>query len=162
MAPEFDIHMIMERQKRVLKNAWYASASTLIIYLLLPHFILASHKLPVASNISARLRIVLWLVAFIELVILLGWKRFMLSPERLIAAANNNPTVALAHYLGKSAAAFAMANSIAVYGLALALVGSYFLDQYILTLIALILLAYLYPSSGTWQRIARTKSSRED
>jgi hypothetical protein len=162
MAPEFDRRMIMERQKRVLKNAWYASASTLIIYLLLPHFILASHRLPVATNVSARLRMVLWVVAFIELVVLLWWKRFMLSPERLIAAANNRPTVALAHYLGKSAAAFAMANSIAVYGLALALIGSYFLDQYVLTLMALILLADLYPSSDTWQQIARTKSLRGD
>lgn len=145
MAAELNTDAIVKRQTRVVKNLWYAAAGTVFIYVVIPHLIPPFQGSPDLTAFSLRLRFILWAVALVELAILLWWKQRMLAPDRLISAAHDNLTVALGHYVGKNAATFSMANSIAVYGLALALVGRYFWDQTILTFISLVLLFYLYP-----------------
>lgn len=159
-ASELNIGAFSERQTRMVKNLWRAATGTVILYLLIPHLLPYDIQAP-DPTIFSRLRFILWAIALIELAVLLWWKRRVLVPERFVAAVHGNLSLALGHYAGKYASAFTMANSIAGYGLVLALLGRHFWDQAILTAVSLMLLFSLYPSGETAHLVANRIKERK-
>jgi hypothetical protein len=56
--------------------------------------------------------------------------------------------------------AFAIAESIGIYGLILALIAGYLWDQYLLSLISGLLLISVYPSRGFFEELVREVEGR--
>jgi hypothetical protein len=139
-------------QKRALMLTWAGSAAALIIYLTVPWFLSLQGIAPEGESYEG-LRAILWFVAFIQVAVLLFWTRRVLSEEVVRRAVRGTAIDPLKYYTGKKIAAIGMAQSIAAYGLVLALIGPYFWDQYILTMIAATLLIRHYPSRRSLDKI---------
>lgn len=128
--------------------------AALIFYLLLPWFVHLERTLPEGEPFPVFRR-VLWIVAIIQIGVLFYWIRAALNPEQMLRTLQGTAINPLAFYVGKRMAAIGMAQSIAVYGLALALIGGYFYDQYLLTLISGLLLLQQYPPARGVEEIER-------
>lgn len=124
---------------------WVGSSAALVIYLLLPWFV-SLQKISSGADAYQGFRVILWFLALIQVGVVLFWTRRVLSKEAVLRAVRGTAIDPLAYYTGKKIAAIGMAQSVALYGFVLALIGHYFWDQYILTLIAGALLIRHYPS----------------
>jgi hypothetical protein len=111
---------------------------------------------------------VFWLLALIDFGYYVYWKRY-LAPEAVLRDAKKSKRLrALEGYKGadeERAAAvvstyvtrkivlFAIIEAIAVYGMILALVGRFLLDQYLLSALALVLLIVEFPSEKSFSAV---------
>jgi hypothetical protein len=133
------------KQKKVLTLTWSSSIAALVIYLLLPWFV-SLQGISSGGEPYEGFRTILWFLAFIQVGVVLFWTRRVLRKEAVLRAVQGTAIDPLAYYTGRKIAAIGMAQSVALYGLVLAIVGGYFWDQYILTLIAGALVIGHYPS----------------
>ncbi len=143
-----------DRQKKILSVTWWGSIAALVFYLLLPWFVHLNRVLPQGESFPT-LRWALWFVAIIQIGVVLYWMRSSLNQEAVLRTLRGTAIDPLTYYTGKRMAAIGMAQSVAVYGLALALVGGYFFDQYLLTLISGLLLAQQYPPTRALEELER-------
>ena len=146
-----------ERQQRFLILTWWGSIAALVFYLFLPWFVHLHRILPEADPFPG-FRTVLWFVAIIQTGVVIYWSRSALRKEALLRSVRGTAIDPIMYYTGKQMAAIGMAQSVAVYGLVLALVGGYFHDQYLLTAISSLLLLWQYPST---RRLNELKSDLE-
>ena len=144
-----------EKATKNVRTLWYASAASLVVYLAVPFMI--PHSIPSRpAEFPLPIRPILWIIALVECGIVVWWKRTYLTPDRLanLAKANDN-SLLVGQFVGRSVSGFAIAASIAVYGLVLALVGRHFWDQYLLTILAFLCLIYAYPPKDCFNEIDR-------
>ena len=106
----------------------------------------------------------MWIVALTESGILWWWNNRFLTKEAVLketaALQKLSEKQAVSNYAGKKIVAFALAESIAIYGLVLALIGNHLSDQYLMTFIAGLWLVYLYPSGAFFEDLAREFEAR--
>ena len=135
-----------KNQRWALDVTWKGSIAALAVYLVLPWFI----RLPgiVDGQPYTRLRIILWVIALVQVGVIFWWER-TLRKETISTALQGTAIDPVAYYRGRKMAAMGMAQSVAAYGFVLALVGGYFWDQYILTLISAALLIRHYPPGAS-------------
>ena len=140
------------KQKNILMLTWSGSMAALVIYLLLPWFV-SLQGISSGGEPYEGFRTILWFLASIQVGVVLFWTRSVLRKKAVLRAVRGTAIDPLTYYTGKKTAAIGMAQSIALYGLVLAVIGGYFWDQYILTLIAGVLVIGHYPSRRSLDEI---------
>jgi hypothetical protein len=145
--------MKVRESQRVLILTWIGSVAALVIYLLIPWFV-GLQRISSGGQLYLGFRVILWFLALIQVSVVLFWSRRALSKESVSRAVRGTAIDPVNYYMGKKVTAIAMAQSVAVYGLALALVGRYFWDQYILTFISTVLVIWQYPSRDSLDELA--------
>ncbi|HWP56837.1 MAG TPA: hypothetical protein VNL14_03000 [Candidatus Acidoferrales bacterium] len=151
MAQE-DIERSVESQRRALLAVWAAMMASLVLYLAIPLLLPSGRPLP-RPGWELLLRTVFWFVAVAEVLFLMWWKERHLRPAPLLAGAVSESDIAraLSRGVANRIIALAVAESVAIYGLVLALIGHAQWDQYVFTLVSAVLLIQLYPSSGAFE-----------
>ena len=156
---------ILGGQQLILFIFWGSFIVSLVIYLLITHFLLPASSLTDRESASNSFRTSLWVIALIEGAVLLWWNRRFLTKEAVLHAKGGRLVAAIlglsgraqtpqeveaakivSVYLFRKILAFSVAQSIAIYGLVLAFVGRNMVDQYLLTLFTLLFLIHLFPS----------------
>jgi len=115
------------------------------------------------------LRIVLWALVVVDLGYYAYWKKRYVTPEAMFAesqktklfraleehkgALEERAAAVVSTYVTRKVVLFAIIEAIAVYGLVLALVGHYLPDQYLLSGLSLLLLAYEFPSEKSLKEL---------
>jgi hypothetical protein len=163
-------------QQKKLRKIWFAFADGILLFLALPHILPPELKLGYRSEIF---RAVLWLAAVADVASLAWWNKKYSGIENILREALGNhrlkPLAGLPqpqspletgavkvvswYWLVKTAG-FAFAESIAVFGFVLGVVGGYFLDQYILSGIGGVLLIYQFPLADSFETILREYEGR--
>lgn len=94
--------------------------------------------------------------------VLWWWHNKFLTKETVLKETTvfQESTRAISSYAGKKIVAFALAESIAIYGLVLALIGNHLSDQYLMSFVAGLWLAYLYPSGVFFEELGREFEAR--
>ena len=149
---ELELRHAAEKQRPV-RNAWVGSMAALLIYLLLPWFVSPPEILE--GEPYRGFRVILWLVAAIQVGVLFWWTQRFVTKEAVLNAVRRTAIDPLTYYMGRKIAAVGIAQSIAVYGLVLAFVGRYFWDQYLLTVISAALLMRHYPHRDMFDELER-------
>jgi hypothetical protein len=116
-----------------------------------------------ADRDRAGFRAILWLVVSGEIVFLLWLKKILITREAIFQRAQKMkllPSIvkgghsikevaieaAVSFYFFGSLLAFAVIESIALFGFLLAYLGAFYLDHYLLTFVSLLFLIVFYPS----------------
>jgi len=143
---------MVENQYKVLVIIWGGFIASLVIYLLLPQFVPLSTR--AGDSSSDFMRTGLWTVVLVICAVLWWWNQRYLTKEALISQAPLGRQ-SLSNYVIKKIVAFALAESIAIYGLILALLGYSTSDQVIMSLISGGFLIYHYPSRSFFDELIR-------
>ena len=161
--PEF--RKELEDQQKVLCLVWAAFLVATAFYLWIPQLLIEQLRFPERQPLAETTRLILWTIVLTQVGFLLWWKRQYLTRDAILrrareirwmpmlvrghrSPAEETAARVIAWYLSGKIVAFAVAEAIAIYGLYLAYVGQYFQDQYILSLICVVLLIYSYPSKA--------------
>lgn len=145
--------------QRTVRNAWVGSMAGLLIYLLLPRLVGALET--TGAEPYRGFRVILWLVAAIQVAVHFWWTRRYVSREAVVNAVRKTAIDPLTYFMAKKIAAIGMAQSVAVYGLVLAFIGGYFWDQYILTLTSAALLTRHYPYQSIFDELEKDREKAE-
>lgn len=152
----------LENQQKVLLIVWTGFIVATVLYLSIPQFLPDLSQSLGGYPLAGTIRQGLWIIVLIEVGFLFWWNKKVLTKEaigRNSREARWMPNLVRGHqnrleeeaartlsfYVIGKIIAFAVAESLAIYGLFLAYSGRYFWDQYILSSICLLLLIYLYP-----------------
>lgn len=138
--------MVYLDEQKTLWRIWFGTFGSLLLYVVIP--LLVPTRSPLEDATAPDfLRLVLWGLSFVNLGIL--WWRWEPRAEREApekARENREREMpALVRNITKCAIDMSLAGSIAVYGLCLALLRGYLLDQYLLTLLSVLCLWRLRP-----------------
>lgn len=128
--------------QKILQRMWRGALGSLVLYLLIP-FLVSAGRHPDSPG-QDRLRLILWGLSIVNVAIL-WWCRDRYVDRELPAEGQMLPMV---RNLTNKGIAISLAGSIAVYGLALALLRGYLIDQYLLTSLSALWLWYFRPSSS--------------
>lgn len=138
--------MVYLDDQRILRRIWLGTFGSLVLYLVIPFLVPTRGPLEDATA-PDFLRLVLWGLSFVNLGIL--WWRWEPRVERETPEKaredREREMPALVRNITKRAIDMSLAGSIAVYGLCLALLRGYLLDQYLLTLLSGLCLWRLRP-----------------
>jgi hypothetical protein len=164
--PEFKTILLDQRGAAVI--IWSFFVISIAIYLFISRHLLANPDFGRGFSYVGAARAVFWLLALIDFAYYVYWKRY-LAPEAVLRDAKKSKRLrALEGYKGadeERAAAvvstyvtrkivlFAIIEAIAVYGMILALVGRFLLDQYLLSALALVLLIVGFPSEKSFSAV---------
>jgi hypothetical protein len=167
--PEFRNNL--ENQQKVLVTLWFAFLVIILFFLWIPQ--LLPELLPIFIDYPSvgSVRTVLWLFAVGEIGFLFWWEKRFLSREAIfqrpsfrffpnMVKGHQTPEEEklgriLSNYLLGKVLGFAISESIAIYGLVLAYIDSFPWDQYLLSLISVLLLVYFYPSRSFFDSLIR-------
>lgn len=164
--PEFKTILLDQRGAAVI--IWSFFVIFIALYVFISRHLLANPDFGRGFSYAATARAVFWLLTLIDFGYYIYWKRH-LAPEVVLREAKTSKRLrALEGYKGgeeERAAAvvstyvtrkivlFAIIEAIAVYGMILALVGRFLLDQYLLSALAVILLIAEFPSERSFSAV---------
>ena len=157
--PEFKTILLDQRGAAVI--IWCFFVISIAVYVFISRHLLANPAFGRGFSYAIAARAVFWLLAFIDIGYYIYWKR-RLAPEVVLREAKTSKRLralegykggeeeraaaVVSTYVTRKVVLFAIIESIAVYGLILALVGRFLADQYLLSALALILLIVEFPS----------------
>jgi hypothetical protein len=158
--PEYRV--MLESQHGVLVALWWVFIGAIFFYLWISYAFLTYRQLAITDSFSQAARLFLWILTFLDLATLVWWKRRFLRREAILGGAKKykllqaleghktpveeRTAAVVSSYVTSKVVAFAMAEAVAIYGFALALMGRYFVGQYILTIASGVLLVMEFPS----------------
>jgi hypothetical protein len=164
--PQFKTILLDQRGAAII--IWSFFTISIAIYVFISRHLLANPDFGRGFSYAAAARAVFWLLTLIDFGYYVYWKRY-LAPEAVLRDAKKSKRLrALEEYKGadeERAAAvvstyvtrkivlFAIIEAIAVYGMILALVGRFLLDQYLLSTLALVLLIVEFPSKKSFSAV---------
>lgn len=167
--PEFRKLLMDQRGAAVI--LWSFFMISIVIYIVIAQNVLANPKYAQGLSFAETARIVLWFLVLVDLGYYFFWRKRYLAPQAILYSSQKTKLFrALQEYKGsveERAAAvvstfvtrkvviFAIIEAIAVYGLVLAIVGRYLLDQYLLSALSLALLALEYPTERFLEKLVR-------
>ncbi|MGH7770994.1 MAG: hypothetical protein ACREQA_02010 [Candidatus Binatia bacterium] len=167
--PEF--RKTLESQQTVLVSLWAAFTIAIFLYLWIAELILASPKFPARVSFSETARMILWLLAILDLGYLIWWKKRFLTKHAILEGSKKFKLLqalqehkspleeqaagVISSYITGKIVAFAIVEAIAVYGLILALVGRYVWDQYLFSIASGALLLFEFPSKHFLEELLR-------
>ena len=141
------------------------------IYIWIAQNVLANPKYAQGLSFAKTARIALWFLVLIDLGYFIFWKRRYLTPEALLdksqktklfralqeykGSVEERAAAVVSTYVTRKVVIFAIIEAIAVYGLVLALVGRYLLDQYLLSALSLVLLTLEFPTERSLESLLR-------
>jgi hypothetical protein len=164
-------HQQLRNQQSVLVIMWYSIVFMILFFLFVPMFLSGdSISLPKTSA-PGFLRRALWVLAILQAIFLVWWRKRYFTIERPLEGSDRDNIVGALvkraqngmgqragkvswRYFLRSILAFGIAESIALYGLVLAVTGHYVVDQYSLSALSLMLLFYFYPSNTLFGHIS--------
>ena len=158
--------MLEENERESLRKGmvaiwiiWAALAISALIYVLLAHLLAKSWTAPQPDFLST-LRNALYVVSIVELLIIHFIRKRMLATRsdsrafKLTLLTKHDPTQALGKYTTISIVSWAIADSIAIYGLLLFLLGGSFKDLYLFVAVALVVMIYYHPKMSELEELA--------
>jgi hypothetical protein len=140
----------------------------------IPVYIFISQKFVAApaaggSSFTDTIRVLVWLLALVDLGYYFYWKKQNLASRSIVASAKSaklfraladfkgkieeRAAFAVSAYVTRKVVVFAIIEAIAVYGFVLAFVGGFFADQYFLCGLSLVLLVIEFPSEKALEAI---------
>ena len=160
--PEFKKTLLDQQGAAVI--LWGFFTVSIVLYILIAQFVLASRGVPVDSNVGQTLRQGLWLLVLVDLGYLVWWRKRYLTRQAMFDIAAKTKTLraleehktpaerqaafVVSTYVTRKIVAFAIIEAVAVYGLVVALVGRYLWDQYLLSGLSFVLLLFEFPSKS--------------
>ena len=138
-------------QPSVIFVIWTINVVLVVIFLLISHVPFRPRP---SSNVET-IRWALWFVALVQAGGVLLWGSAFSTKERItqrFASFRQEAGASLlSYYISRKIVTLSFIEGIAVYGLILALLGGYLLDQLLLSLLTGILLVLHYPSRSLTQ-----------
>lgn len=154
---------LFEDGQKLFVIMWFAFISTLVIWLFIPLSGVSAERFLNGNSPSDATRIALWFVILIVMGVLLLWIKKFLTKEAILRRVTSGRGAAkklLRSYLLRKVLAFALAESIAIHGFVLAMLGRYMWDQYILTLVSGLFFINLFPSRAFLDELIREYEER--
>lgn len=168
--PEFKSTLLEQRGAAVI--LWSLFMAAVGVYLFVARHFFGASEHAASSSFTATVRAVIWLLAAVDLGYLISWKRRYMTREALLACdkqakllraleghkgpVEERAASAVSTFVTRKIVAFAIIEALAVYGLVLAAVGPYTQDQYLLSALTLVLLAFEFPTQGTLTELVQT------
>mgnify|MGYP003542912847 CR=1 FL=1 len=165
--PDFKKLLMDQRGAAVI--LWSFFMIFIPIYIWIAQNVLANPKYAQGLSFAKTARVVLWFLVLIDLGYFIFWKRRYLTPEALLdksqktklfralqeykGSVEQHAAAVVSNYIRRKVVIFAIIEAIAVYGLVLALVGRYLLDQYLLSALSLILLTLEFPTERSLESL---------
>ena len=159
--PEFRKILLDQRGAAVI--LWSFFVMSIPIYVVIARSILHNPNLGSNRSFAEPARIVLWLLALVDLGYYVFWRKRNLSSEAILrdaratklfravqefkGALEEQAAYVISTYVTRKVVIFAIVEAIAVYGLVLAVIGRFVQDQYWLSALSVALLAIEFPSA---------------
>ena len=167
--PEFKQLLMDQRGAAVI--LWSCFMMSIVVYIVIARSVLANPKFSQGISFAANARIVLWVLVIIDLGYYAYWRTKKFNPEaiatesektKLLRAledhqggAEQRAAAVVSTYVTRKVVLFAIIEAIAVYGLVLAIIGRYLIDQYLLSALSLLLLTFEFPSEKSLDSLVR-------
>jgi hypothetical protein len=167
--PEFK--KALEDQQPILILLWIFFFGAIFVYLWLTEFILGKAAFSAGSAFAETVRIVLWLLGFVDLGTYIWWRNRFLTREGILARSKKYKVLQVlqehknsleeraaeivSSYVTSKIVAFAIIEAMAVYGFVLAFIGAYVRDQYLFSFASGALLLLEFPSKAFLNDILR-------
>jgi hypothetical protein len=171
--PEFKTILLDQRGAAVI--IWSFFVIFIALYVFISRHLLANPDFGHGFSYAAAARGVFWLLTVVDIGYYVYWKRH-LAPEAVLREAKTSKRLralegykgadeeraaaVVSTYITRKIVLFAIIEAIAVYGLILALVGRFLLDQYLLSALALVLLIVEFPSAKSFSAVIQKLESR--
>ncbi len=169
MRPEFRKILLDQRGAAVI--LWSAFVISIPIYLVIVRSILGNPNIGSNRALAEPARIVLWLLAIIDLGYYVYWRRRNLSEESILrdssavklfraleefrGSLEKRAAHVVSAYVTRKVVIFAIIEACAVYGLVLAVVGRFVEDQYWLSALSVALLVWEFPSGKSVESLVQ-------
>jgi hypothetical protein len=166
----------LESQQQVLVVLWAVFVWAIFVYLGITHFILMRSEFAPGGSYSETLRIVLWVLAFVDVATLVWWRKNYLTKEAILGgvrqykvlqslqehanAVEERAAAVVSSYVTSKVVLFAIIEALAVYGFVLAVVGRFLPDQYLFSFASLVLLLVEFPSKARLQELLQQVEAR--
>jgi hypothetical protein len=163
--PEFRKILLDQRGAAVI--LWSCFFICVPIYIVIARNVLGDSRLGVNPAFAKPARIVLWLLALIDVGYYFYWRRRNFSFDAILRSARETKLLraleefngaveeraayVISTYVTRKVVIFAIIEAIAVYGLVLALIGRFMADFYLLSAVSLAFLALEFPSEKSVQ-----------
>jgi hypothetical protein len=157
--PEF--RKALAAQHQILALLWAFFFCGIFVYLWLTEFVLRRSGFSAGSSVAEMVRIVLWLLAVIDLGTFVWWRKQFLTEAAVLRGSKKYKTLQVlqehkspleeraaqivSSYVTSKIVAFAILEAMAVYGFVLALIGGYVRDQYLFSFVSGALLVFEFP-----------------
>lgn len=151
---------------------WSAFTIFIVIYIVIAENVLANPKYARGLWFADTARMIFWALAVVDLGYYVYWKKRYLAPDAIARGSSKTKilraldtydglhekeaALVVSTYITRKVVLYAILEALAVYGLVLAIVGRFFMDQYILSALSLILLALEFPTERGLQAVLRT------
>ena len=161
MRPEFRKVLLDQRGAAVI--LWSCFFISVPIYLIISRSLLANPNIGTNRAIAEPARIIFWLLALVDLGYYVYWKKRYLAAKVILRESKTSKlfraledfsgpleeraAYVVSTYVTRKVVIFAIIEAIAVYGFALAFLGRFVADQYLLFVLSLALLALEFPSA---------------
>lgn len=166
----------LESQQQILVLLWIFFVGAVFLYLWLTEFILRRSGFSAGAAFDETVRIVLWLLAIIDLATFIWWRKRFLAGEAILKGSKKYKILQVlkehknrseeraaeivSSYVTSKIVGFAIIEAIAVYGFALALIGGHIRDQYLFSFASVALLFLEFPSKAFLEEILREAEAR--
>ena len=168
--PEFRKTLLDQRGAAVI--LWSFFMISIPIYLVIARSILTNPNIGTNRTVAEPARIIFWLLTLVDLGYYFYWRRDKFSAaavrrdarksklfralEEFQGSVEENASYIVSTFVTRKVVLFAIIEAIAVYGFVLAFLGRFVLDQYLLSLLSLILLAVEFPSAKSMEDLIQT------
>lgn len=167
MRPEFRKILLDQRGAAVI--LWSCFVISIPIYLVIARSLLANPDVGANPTIAEPARIVFWLLTLIDLGYYVYWRNHKFNPQAILrdarstklfraleefrGAVEERAAFVVSTYVTRKVVIFAIIEAIAVYGFALAFLGRFVSDQYLLSALSLAALACEFPSERSLESL---------
>jgi hypothetical protein len=166
--PEFKATLLEQRGAAVI--LWSCFTIAVVLYIVIARSILGNPRFSRGLSFADSARMVLWILTLIDIGYYVYWKKKRLSDEAVLTEEPSKLLRAVEEYRGdterraaevvstyvtRKIVLFAIIEAIAVYGIVLAIVGGFVMDQYVLSAVSLILLVLEFPSETPLARLVQ-------
>jgi hypothetical protein len=157
--PEFKKILLDQRGAAVI--LWSCFVISIPIYLMISRSVLTNPNVGTNPLIAEPARILCWLLAVVDLAYYGYWKKRYLTPDAILresktsklfraleefsGALEERAAYVVSTYVTRKIVIYAIIEAIAVYGFVLAFLGRFVSDQYLLSALSLVLLAFEFP-----------------
>ncbi|MSP37230.1 MAG: hypothetical protein EXR70_01895 [Deltaproteobacteria bacterium] len=167
--PEFKKVLLDQRGAAII--LWSVFTISIPLYLVIARKLLSNVNLGANRNIAEPARLIFWLLALIDLGYYAYWRKRNFTPQAIVRDARQTKlfraleefqgsveeqaAYCVATFVTRKVVIFAIIEALAVYGFVLAFLGRFVGDQYLFSLLSLILLALEFPSARSVENLLR-------
>jgi hypothetical protein len=157
--PEFKKILLDQRGAAVI--LWSCFVISIPIYLVISRSVLSNPNVGTNPSIAEPARIIFWLLAVVDLAYYAYWKKRYLTRDAILRESKTSKlfraleefsgtheeraAYVVSTYVTRKIVIYAIIEAIAVYGFVLAFLGRFVSDQYLLSALSVVLLAFEFP-----------------